>query len=134
MYDFADQCLHEFLRNITPTHKRSPSGRPFPREFLDSFPPTRGHNEFLHLTYLPITMINHYPDRCRVFDANVYHSRFRSQFLFQQLPNLIPLWIPIPLSILISSHSDSVHGLDSNFGLEAHYDPLLDFGPSPSRL
>ncbi|GBP91643.1 hypothetical protein EVAR_68277_1 [Eumeta japonica] len=38
MFDIADQGPHEFLRNITPTHERSPSGRPLPRELVKTPP------------------------------------------------------------------------------------------------
>ncbi|GBP79270.1 hypothetical protein EVAR_98772_1 [Eumeta japonica] len=64
--------------------------------YINRFQPSmrpRGENEFLHLTYLPITITNHYPDRCPVLDsdsssaldANVYHFRFRTQFEFKSL-------------------------------------------------
>ncbi|GBP76657.1 hypothetical protein EVAR_51142_1 [Eumeta japonica] len=39
MFDIADQGPHEFLRNIAPTHERSPSGRPLPREITKTPPP-----------------------------------------------------------------------------------------------
>ncbi|GBP62578.1 RNA-directed DNA polymerase from mobile element jockey [Eumeta japonica] len=39
MFDFADQGPHEFLRNIAPTHERSPSGRPLSREITKTPPP-----------------------------------------------------------------------------------------------
>ncbi|GBP00078.1 hypothetical protein EVAR_74386_1 [Eumeta japonica] len=39
MYDIADQGLYEFLWNIAPTHKRSPSALPLSRELLKTPPP-----------------------------------------------------------------------------------------------
>ncbi|GBP10257.1 hypothetical protein EVAR_77646_1 [Eumeta japonica] len=39
MYDIADQGPHEFPSNIAPTHERSSSGRPLPREVLKTPPP-----------------------------------------------------------------------------------------------
>ncbi|GBP09967.1 hypothetical protein EVAR_92499_1 [Eumeta japonica] len=38
MFDIADQGPNEFLRNIAPTHERSPSGRPLPREITKTPP------------------------------------------------------------------------------------------------
>ncbi|GBP78554.1 hypothetical protein EVAR_61565_1 [Eumeta japonica] len=39
MYDIADQGPYELLRNMAPTHERSPSGRPLPRELVKTPPP-----------------------------------------------------------------------------------------------
>ncbi|GBP33484.1 hypothetical protein EVAR_23887_1 [Eumeta japonica] len=40
LHDFADQGLHEFVRNIAPMHERLPSGQLLPRQLIKSPPPT----------------------------------------------------------------------------------------------
>ncbi|GBP05321.1 hypothetical protein EVAR_76758_1 [Eumeta japonica] len=80
MYDFGDQGPHEFLRDIAPTHERSPSDRPLSRKLIKLPSLTRGHLlDFNQVIFSPLAyeiqamvLKMHDPIKNRVLEKSEY--------------------------------------------------------------